>query len=449
MRVVSLILNIPTLGHSRSSYSVDMSLMIKRKIIIGLLSSAVALAIAPLTVHLYVRHKNDQAEVSARTELEAKWKNYLPDILKDRETISKQELFHVPASPHRDASELLNERFPWETGNTSSIAATWNKKHEKNHKGLDENPMKSLAKDRKYNEIPSSEIIEFATQMNFDKFDLSWAEQLKNYDHWRIDAHSPMRLEFEGNPQKWFGWVSLIPNYTAVQNAARTLLLKGIQERAFDKRAEQVRQLARLVLTHPHLVSQSVAAYLFTLEIDTREALQKSPRSAAYYGAQAKGPVSKEEALALKRYVWVHIESLNPLTPREIRKIMLSGHVSEIALCSAATERAEGFKLIQQYGSSEDRAVVEEILEWIRPQLDLCREFPSIVRLYDPEQTIEIDWNFGLHDESSWKENLVSYAVSLPLSERESVRYFTYVAIPSFFGPYHMLEEKRRGSIKD
>jgi hypothetical protein len=411
------------MGHSKIKYSL-------------LSFSALGLIAAGLLV-FFVDRDLSQAEETQRKRVSEFWENNLENFLADREVLMKSELFALKAVPGSDAGPLLNSVFPWTGASTSASVPKWNQDHAAENRELTKSE-----RDDKITGAPIESFASLAVTTDLSKWNLSWAERLKDFDHWSIAANSPLATDWNEQSGTRFSFNTALPDFAAIQFAARVLHLRGLRDKNFETRAEQTRQLARLLFTFPTLVSQMVAVAILNQELLIREKIMPTPQLRRKYAASETPGFGRLQTSAYRRYVWGYVEGLGQQAPKSVLDKLLSKPGAQFGFCPAFTEQVDLWKLNLDYGERRTRADIQDSLKKLEPLIENCDKMPGIARLREGGDQVKFDLNDFRLAPVSRLDTLMDVALKLPLARQFAVRYMNIVARPDYGSTYQKLHNE-------
>jgi hypothetical protein len=378
-----------------------------------------------------------RAEESQRARTAEFWENNLENFLADREVLLKSDLFTLKMAPAADAGPLLNTVFAWTSASTSSSVRTWNQDH-----AAANGESAEAQRDSTIVESPVENFVKLAVTADLSKWSLSWAERLKEFDHWNIASNSPLATDWNTQSGMRFAFNTALPDFAAIQFAARVLYLRGLRDKNFETRAEQTRQLARLLFTVPTLVSQMVGVSILNQELLIREKLMSTPQLRRKYAASETPRFGRLQTSAYTRYVWGYVEGISQTAPQDVLETLLSQPGSQIGFCPALIEQVDLWKLNLDYGEQATKVSLQNTLEKLAPLIENCDNMPGVARLREVGNHVKFDFNdFRLAPVSSigWVTEL---ALKVPLARQYAVRYMNIVARPDFGSTYQRLHNE-------
>lgn len=403
-----------------------------------LLLSFTALGLIGVGLILYFVDRNlSQAEETQRNRIAAFWEENLENFLADRDVLLNSKIFSFTDPLKSDAGPLLNSIFPWTSAPTSSSVPKWNQEHVATNQYFSE-----PGRDARVIDAPIEKFAKIANDLDFSKWNLSWADHLQKFDHWNIAANSPLLTDWNEQSGPRFAFNTALPDFAAIQFAARVLYLRGLRDKTFEIRAEQTRQLARLLLTISALVSQMVAVAILNQELLIREKLMSSPRLRRNYGARENPEFGRLQTSAYKRYVWGYIEGLGHTAPKPVLDKLLSQSGAQIGFCTALIEQADVWKINLDHGERSTRNDIREILQKTGHLIETCSDMPGVARLQDPNDQAKFNFNdFRLAPVSqiAWITDL---ALKLPIAREYTVRYMNIIARPDYGSTYQRLHNE-------
>jgi hypothetical protein len=385
----------------------------------------------------FVDRDLSQAEETLRRRTAEFWEDNLENFLADREVLRNSKLFALNTPLSSDAGPLLNSIFPWTGADTSSSVPKWNQDHVATNGSFSKD-----ARDSRIGDAPIESLAKLADEVELSKWNLSWANRLKDFDHWNIASNSPLATDWNEQSGMRFAFNTALPDFAAIQFAARVLYLQGLRDKNFETRAEQTRQLARLLLTVPALVSQMVAVSILNQELLIREKLMTSSRLRSKYGARENPGFGRLQTSAYKRYVWGYVEGLNHSAPRSVLETLLSKPGAQIGFCPALIEQIDIWKLNLEYGDPSTRKNIQEILERTGPLIANCDAMPGVLRLRDSSDQAKFDFNDFRLAPVSQVGGLMENALALPFARQYAIRYLNIVARPDYGSTYQRLHNE-------
>jgi hypothetical protein len=385
----------------------------------------------------YVDQDLAQAEEAQRSRTADFWENNLENFLADRKVLQESKIFSLNTPFRSDAGPLLNSTFPWTGADSSSSVPKWNQEH------LAANgDFSKVARDSRITDAPIESFAKLAQELELSKWNLSWASRLNEFDHWNIASNSPLNKDWNEQSGMRFSFNTALPDFAAVQFAARVLYLRGLRDKNFETRAKQARQLARLLITIPALVSQMVAVSILNQELLIREKLMSSSKLRRKFGAGEHAEFGRLQTSAYKRYVWGYVEGLSHWAPKPVLETLLSKPGAQIGFCPALLESVDIWKLNLEYGELSTQKDIQGIVDLTGPLITNCVEMPGVARLKDPSNQAKFDFDDFRLAPVSRVGGIMERALELPFARQYAIRYLNIVARPDFGATYQKLHNE-------
>lgn len=265
-------------------------------------AAAISLFVAPVAcLELAVAAEVGRAQERALREIP-------PRLEKDREFIEKIAALSVfSALSNDDAGPTLNARLRWDDlpGDTTLVSRSC--------------AAKLIAAGASWRAIDP---------LALSECDTSIAHDLRRFGTWNMLA-GPRAALPEGRRTAF-----AIPDYAAIQQLAKLHLLKA-QGADREGAAEDVRHLARLLITTEYMVSIMVALAVLQIEQTYWEEAGQ---------AWSRPPLDQEELARLRAHLPTAVAATNPLAPESARTEVL--RVPGVRRCMHRTELAFGGRWI-------------------------------------------------------------------------------------------------------
>lgn len=274
--------------------------------------------------------------VSVRTTYQRAIERYWQAHLEDQ--ASAQKFLDSPSlrTQHKDAGPYLNPRVRWDGPKEGVFPAMDQAMNAFKLRTQKTHPQELKIPDPVWNLLQKAgaSFILRAGEIDFKKIPLEWFSHLDAFDGWDIFSTGPLSdLQLEATDPRPFqmGWVLPQPKFRDFQVWAKLRLMKGIQEKNFNRAQNEVRQFGRLLLTTQSLFGNLAALAVFQAEIDAVRHLD-GVRPALYSHAL----YSIEQLRTLRRtliafgsfiHPWVSVEKLYEIKSK-----------ASVGYCSALVE---------------------------------------------------------------------------------------------------------------
>ena len=187
-------------------------------------------------------------------KLQQMQREFLEDFLKDQSDLTTVPLFTQTSPRLKDAGTYLNVRFPWNPG----------------FGGDDEVPVTGepvQVKERFKDALMryGKDWVNHNSWFNHETFDFSIFAQLRDFDHWDLEANSP--IERVGTSEPYLNGIEIpIPDVTNLVVLSQLYLMKAIDTKDVVQTLKDVRHVATLFLSTENLNLEMTGLRLLDFE---------------------------------------------------------------------------------------------------------------------------------------------------------------------------------------
>jgi hypothetical protein len=338
----------------------------------------------------------DTALSAASTSLQA--------FEKDRDLVGGSPLFSMPSGGNADAGPRINQRLRWSTSTTESI------------------PLELKSQLRAPNWMEA--------KVDVSSIETSWLSELHGFDHWDIDRNVPT------DPFTELATVTerKVPLYADLTIWGRAHLLKGKAAENLSQARRDVKQLARLLLTHDNHAASLEAINL----------LRADARAAAWAPDPDLEALTPELLDAAKRYFYTLQALGNYLLPPETRERLMANSPNP---CIGVNEAIAHSFLSLKYLPQEMTEHKKQLDRWVLETEDRCRDgywrtlwkTKQVPQLYTERSFAK---SVVSSSESSWK---FTYGDLYWFPSLQAIFVRSQIMLHSFdaFGMYRNLEQAK------